>query len=134
MEQEQPQLPEGIVDVDYTVISDDKGYILRNPDKCGIKDQWGILKVLVGERMTVSRSVGHCYAETADGIIVLGSAYLAEDPRYVDDSILEPHLAEEIACNGFGTVQVGDHEEPEKIVVMGLKISDIFLFIERIRL
>ncbi len=80
MEQEPPQLPEGIVDVDYTVISDDKGYILRNPDKCGIKDQWGILKVLVGERMTVSRSAGHCYAETADGIIALGSAYLAEDP------------------------------------------------------
>ena len=59
VEQEPPQLPEGIVDVDYTVISDDKGYILRNPDKCGIKDQWGILKVLVGERMTVSRSAGH---------------------------------------------------------------------------
>lgn len=87
VEQEPPQLPEGIVDVDYTVISDDKGYILRNPDKCGIKDQWGILKVLVGERMTVSRSAGHCYAETADGIIALGSAYLAEDPRHVDDSI-----------------------------------------------
>lgn len=33
VEQEPPQLPEGIVDVDYTVISDDKGYILRNPDK-----------------------------------------------------------------------------------------------------
>ena len=43
--------------------------------------------------MTVSRSAGHCYAETADGIIALGSAYLAEDPRHVDDSILEPHLA-----------------------------------------
>ena len=41
VEQEPPQLPEGIVDVDYTVISDDKGYILRNPDKCGIKDQLG---------------------------------------------------------------------------------------------
>ena len=93
VEQEPPQLPEGIVDVDYTVISDDKGYILRNPDKCGIKDQWGILKVLVGERMTVSRSAGHCYAETADGIIALGSAYLAEDPRHVDDSILEPPTA-----------------------------------------
>ena len=73
VEQEPPQLPEGIVDVDYTVISDDKGYILRNPDKCGIKDQWGILKVLVGERMTVSRSAGHCYAahqcrETSDAL------------------------------------------------------------------
>ena len=79
VKQEPPQLPEGIVDVDYTVISDDKGYILRNPDKCGIKDQWGILKVLVGERMMVSRSAGHCYVEAADGIIALGSAYLAED-------------------------------------------------------
>ena len=57
VEQEPPQLPEGIVDVDYTVISDDKGYILRNPDKCGIKDQWGILKVLVGERMTVATAM-----------------------------------------------------------------------------
>lgn len=130
VEQEPPQLPEGIVDVDYTVISDDKGYIMRNPDKCGIKDQWGILKVLVGERMTVSRSSGHCYAETADGIIALGSAYLAEDPRYVDDSILEPHLAEEIACNGFGTVQVGDHEEPEKIVVECLECGGILLEVE----
>lgn len=130
VEQEPPQLPEGIVDVDYTVISDDKGYILRNPDKCGIKDQWGILKVLVGERMTVSRSAGHCYAETADGIIALGSAYLAEDPRHVDDSILEPHLAEEIACNGFGTVQVGDHEEPEKIVVECLECGGILLDVE----
>ena len=127
VEQEPPQLPEGIVDVDYTVISDDKGYILRNPDKCGIKDQWGILKVLVGERMTVSRSAGHCYAETADGIIALGSAYLAEDPRPVEDSILEPHLAAEIACNGFGTVQVGDHEEPEKIVVECLECGGILL-------
>ena len=130
VEQEPPQLPEGIVDVDYTVISDDKGYILRNPDKCGIKDQWGILKVLVGERMTVSRSAGHCYAETADGIIALGSAYLAEDPRHVDDSILEPHLADEIACNGFGTVQVGDHEEPEKIVVECLECGGILLDVE----
>lgn len=130
VEQEPPQLPEGIVDVDYTVISDDKGYILRNPDKCGIKDQWGILKVLVGERMTVSRSAGHCYAETADGIIALGSAYLAEDHRHVDDSILEPHLAEEIACNGFGTVQVGDHEEPEKIVVECLECGGILLEVE----
>lgn len=130
VEQEPPQLPEGIVDVDYTVISDDKGYILRNPDKCGIKDQWGILKVLVGERMTVSRSAGNCYAETAGGIIALGSAYLAEDPRHVDDSILEPHLAEEIACNGFGTVQVGDHEEPEKIVVECLECGGILLEVE----
>ena len=32
VEQEQPQLPEGIVDVDYTVISDDKGYILAGED------------------------------------------------------------------------------------------------------
>ena len=130
VEQEQPQLPEGIVDVDYTVISDDKGYILRNPDKCGIKDRWGILKVLVGERMTVSRSAGHCYAETADGIIALGSAYLAEDPRHVDDRTLEPHLAEEIACNGFGTVQVGDHEDPEKIVVECLECGGILLEME----
>ena len=30
--QEPPQLPEGIVDVDYTVISDDKGYILAGED------------------------------------------------------------------------------------------------------
>ena len=96
VEQEPPQLPEGIVDVDYTVISDDKGYILRNPDKCGIKGQWGILKV----------------------------------PRHVDDSILEPHLAEEIACNGFGTVQVGDHEEPEKIVVECLECGGILLEVE----
>ena len=118
VEQEPPQLPEGIVDVDYTVISDDKGYILRNPDKCGIQDQ------------TVSRSAGHCYAETADGIIALGSAYLAEDPRHVDDGILEPHLAEEIACNGFGTVQVGDHEEPEKIVVECLECGGILLEVE----
>lgn len=42
--------------------------------------------------MTVSRSAGHCYAETADGIIALGSAYLAEDPRHVDDSILLQRL------------------------------------------
>ena len=32
VEQEPPQLPEGIVDVDYTVISDDKGYILAGED------------------------------------------------------------------------------------------------------
>ena len=115
VEQEPPQLPEGIVDVDYTVISDDKGYILRNPDKCGIKDQWGILKVLVGERMTVSRSAGHCYAETADGIIALGSAYLAEDPRHVDDSILEPHLAEEIACKTVTTGASNDIEQATKL-------------------
>ena len=94
------------------------------------QELWGILKVLVGERMTVSRSAGHCYAETADGIIALGSAYLAEDPRHVDDSILEPHLAEEIACNGFGTVRVGDHEEPEKIVVECLECGGILLEVE----
>ena len=80
--------------------------------------------------MTVSRSAGHCYAVTADGMIALGSAYLAEDPRYVDDSILEPHLAEEIACNGFGTVQAGDHEEPEKIVVECLECGGILLEVE----
>ena len=130
VEQEQPQLPEGIVDVDYTVISDDKEYILRNPSKCGIESLWGILEVLVGERMTVSQSAGHCYAETADGIIALGSAYLAEDPRHVDDSILESHLAEEIACNSFGTVQVGDHTEPKKIVVECLECGGILLEME----
>jgi Holliday junction resolvase RusA-like endonuclease len=59
-----------------------------------------------------------------------GIAYLAEDPRHVDDSILEPHLAEEIACNGFGTVQVGDHEEPEKIVVECLECGGILLEVE----
>ena len=105
-EQERPQLPEGI------------------------EDLWGILKVLVGERMTVSRSAGNCYVETADGIIALGSAYLSEDPRYVDDSILKPHLAEEIACSGFGTVQVGDHEELEKIVVECLECGGILLEVE----
>lgn len=130
VDQERTQLPEGIVDVDYTVISDDKDYILRNPGKCGIEDLWGILKVLVGERMTVSRSAGNCYVETAGGIIALGSAYLSEDPRYVDDSILKPHLAEEIACSGFGTVQVGDHEELEKIVVECLECGGILLEVE----
>lgn len=129
-EQERPQLPEAIVDVDYTVISDDKDYILRNPSKCGIESLWGILEVLVGERMIVSRSAGNCYVETADGIIALGSAYLSEDPRYVDDSILKPHLAEEIACNGFGAVQVGDHEEYEKIVVECLECGGILLEME----
>ena len=44
--------------------------------------------------MMVSRSAGHCYAEAADGIIALGSAYFAEDPRHVDDSILEPVFTE----------------------------------------
>lgn len=39
---ETPQLPEAVVDVDYTVISDDNGYILRNPGKCGIEHRWGM--------------------------------------------------------------------------------------------
>ena len=43
---------------------------------------------------------------------------------------MEPHLAEEIACNGFGTVQVGDHEEPEKIVVECLECGGILLEVE----
>ena len=80
--------------------------------------------------MTVSRSAGHCYAETEDGIIALGSAYLAEVPRPVDDSILEPHLAAHIACNGFGAVRVGDQEEPEKIVVECLECGGILLEVE----
>lgn len=33
-------------------------------------------------------------------------------------------------CNGFGTVQVGDHEEPEKIVVECLECGGILLEVE----
>lgn len=124
---EPPQLPEAVVDVDYTVISDDKGYILRNPNKCGIEHRWGILMLLTGEHLTVDESAGHCYAQLDDGTVALGSAYLAADPRYVPEDILHPHLHEEIVCNGFGMIPVGDHLEPEKITVECLDCGGILL-------
>lgn len=124
---ETPQLPEAVVDVDYTVISDDKGYILRNPGKCGIEHRWGILMLLVGEHLTVDESAGHCYAQLEDGTVALGSAYLAADPRYVPEDILRPHLHEEITCNSFGSISVGDHEEPAKITVECLDCGGILL-------
>lgn len=124
---EPPQLPEAVVDVDYTVISDDKGYILRNPNKCGIEHRWGILMLLAGEHLTVDESAGHCYAQLDDGTVALGSAYLAADPRYVPEDILRPHLHEEIVCNGFGMIPVGDHLEPEKITIECLDCGGILL-------
>jgi hypothetical protein len=124
---ETPQLPESVVDVDYTVISDDKGYILRNPGKCGIEHRWGILMLLVGEHLTIDESAGHCYSQLEDGTVALGSAYLAADPRYVPEDILRPHLHEEITCNSFGSISVGDHEEPAKITVECLDCGGILL-------
>lgn len=127
VEPEPSQLPEGVVDVDYTVISDDLSYILRNPDKCGVKTRFDLMRLLVDSHLTVGESAGHCYAETDDGTIAFGSAFMAADPRYMSDSILRPHLHEEIICNEAGTVQVGDHKEPATISVECLDCGGILL-------
>ena len=124
---EPPQLPEAVVDVDYTVISDDKGYVLRNPGKCGIKTRFDLLSLLLDTRLTVGESAGHCYAETEDGTIALGSAFLESDPRYMPEPILYHHLHEEITCKGAGSVQVGDHTEPATITVECLDCGGILL-------
>lgn len=124
---EPPQLPENVVDVDYTVISDDLSYILRNPDKCGIKTRFDLMHLLVDSHLTVGESASHCYAETDDGTIAFGSAFMAADPRYMQDSILRPHLHEEIVCKEAGTVQVGNHEEPAMITVECLDCGGILL-------
>lgn len=71
------------------------------------------------ERPKFSTVCGHVTARTPENTVL-----------YENLVKTEPHLAEEIACNGFGTVQVGDHEEPEKIVVECLECGGILLEVE----